>query len=174
MKSRSRIGVLDVNSGVNQTPAPPNRFPISSLCWSRLPAFLVPLQDGASEDKAEHDRQQPDPGNPVELAWCAVAAGHKEAHRVEKHGDDDEIGRPEVDAADELPEACRRDDVVHALPRLGRVRMVVLGEIDAGPDQHQHSEEGDAAESAEDVVGVRRDRVREFLEPLAVVDPPPG
>src|SRR5262249_3875979 len=112
----------------------------------------------ASEYRAEeeqHEHRQAD--EPVELTWPLVGGGDEDADQVEQRGNADDVGGPDVDAANDVPHRGFRLDVDHTLARSGRIRVIELGEPNARGDEDEQANEGNAAEGVPEAIGVLRD-----------------
>src|SRR6266480_1387726 len=102
---------------------------------------LVPGEEGARDGHAQHQHEQTDAADPVELARSLVGTGKEGTDHVKADHEQQDVRRPEVNSTDNGAEGIVRLQVVKALPGLGHRGDEQQGEEDAGDqlkeDQHQ-------------------------------------
>src|SRR5215210_2461201 len=81
-------------------------------------AVLVPPEEVPREGKPDHEQEQDHADHPVELPRRLVAAREEHLAHVQPDKRHQEVRRPVVDAADELPEVGVVHDVVDRVPRI--------------------------------------------------------
>src|SRR5215208_6333998 len=104
-------------------------------------ALHVPTQGVAGERQYRNYQDQENPDHPVHFPRGLVGAGEEGPHHVQPDHEQQDVGRPEVDAPDVLPEVSLVHDVVDRIPRPVRARHIVEEKQDAGEELQCYEEE---------------------------------
>ena len=128
---------------------------------------LVPRQEGAGNGHPQHEHEEPDAGDPVELARPLVGAGEKGPHHVQADHEEQDVRGPQMDAADDGAEGVVLFQVVQAGPGFGHRRHVEQGQENAGDQLKQDEDQGGAAEGVEPGATYRYRLVEAFTEEAA-------
>ena len=119
---------------------------------------MVPGQQIAGKVEKQHQQQERDADQPVERAPLFESAGEKDADQVEAGGDDQQVGRPVMDGANER---AKGDPALQQLDAdIGSLDggLVAEHEHHAGGGEHEGEQGRDAAQTPGGAKAQRRGR----------------
>ena len=117
---------------------------------------LVPREEIPREPERERQAQQQETRDPRQLPRGSVRPHEEHAEQVHEDGEDEEIGRPRVNRANQPAELDLRHEELHRLERALRARSIVDEQQRPGGELHHKEEERHAAEVVPDRVPVHR------------------
>src|SRR5215217_7189079 len=112
-------------------------------------AVLVPPEEVPCEGKPDHEQEQDHAAHPVELPRCLVPTREEHLAHVQPDKRHQEVRRPVMDAADDLPEVRVVHDVADRVPCVVCGGRVVEEEQDASQKLQSYGEQHRAAQSVE-------------------------
>ena len=134
-------------------------------------ALLIPRQEIAGEREAEHDREEPEPDPPGDLARLLVGAEQRDLEQMRREHDHHRLRAVVMEPAHQPTASLGELDVVDAGPRGLLARCVARHERHAGDRLHEEGAEQRAAEHVGPARAAGDGLVEQVREQLAVAGP---
>ena len=108
---------------------------------------LIPGQKIAREVCGDHQQKHGDADQPVEFARRTIRARGKDADKMKHRHDDQQVGAPMMQVADEFAEPDVGVDFENIEVGLRRGGRVIVLQDDASQAEHRHQQGGESAQA---------------------------